>query len=75
MDPISATLLTFGAILIIASWIQLLFISFKVDYSWGLSSLFVPPLSYLYCCFHIKSTQSVLVLAGLGSAMLGASFM
>ena len=48
MDPISVVFITFGVILIAAGWIQLLITSFKEDYTWGLTTLFLPPLSYIY---------------------------
>lgn len=48
MDPLNAVLFTFGTILIITSWIQLMFASFEEDFTWGLTTVFVPFLSYLY---------------------------
>lgn len=70
MDPISAVLLTFGAIILFASWIQLLFTSFKEDFSWGLATLFVPPLSYLYALFSLDKAKSALGLAATGGALV-----
>lgn len=66
MDSLSATLLTFGTVLLLGSWIQLLFISFKDDFSWGLSTLFVPPLAYLYGLFAWEKCTAALMMAILG---------
>ena len=70
MDPFSATLTTFGATLLIVSWIQLLFTSFRKDYAWGLTSVFVPPLSYVYCLFNVKESKDILSLSAIGLVLL-----
>ncbi|MBX2858177.1 MAG: hypothetical protein KTR17_05910 [Cellvibrionaceae bacterium] len=66
MDPLSASLLTFGIILLVASWVILLIDSFKQDYSWGLTTLFVPPLSYIYALFTWQKSKDPLIFAGIG---------
>lgn len=66
MEPISATLMTFGVILLITSWIYLMIVSFEEDFSWGLCSVFIPVLAYLYACFNWRKTQGVLATAALG---------
>ncbi|SMF01002.1 hypothetical protein SAMN02745866_00090 [Alteromonadaceae bacterium Bs31] len=66
MDAISSTLLMFGIILLLASWINLLFVSFRDDFTWGLTSLFVPPLAYLYGCFSWEKARAPLFMAGGG---------
>ena len=66
MDSISAVYLMFGLILLLASWIQLLFVSFRDDFSWGLTSLFAPPLSYLYAFFCWEKAQSSILMAAGG---------
>lgn len=48
MDPFSATLFTFGGILLFVSWIQLLLASFAKEFTWGLTTVFIPFISYLY---------------------------
>ncbi len=66
MDPISATLITFGIVILVASWVMLLVTSFKEDFSWGLCSVFLPPLAYFYGLFNwAKAGESILF------AMLG----
>ena len=66
MEPISATLMTFGVILLIVSWIYLIFISFEDDYTWGLCAIFLPVLAYLYALFHWRRAQGVLATAVIG---------
>lgn len=70
MDPITAVLVTFGAILILAGWIQLLITSFGDDYTWGLTTLFLPVLSYVYCFFAWEKAKDAMVLTGIGWALV-----
>lgn len=66
MDPLSASLITFGVIILLCSWVYLLILSFQDDYSWGLTTLFLPPLSYVYCLFSLEKSGSALLLAIIG---------
>lgn len=66
MDPVSATLMTFGVGLLLVSWVYLICVSFTEDFNWGLCTVFIPVLSYIYACFVWKKTQGALVTAGLG---------
>jgi len=70
MEPISATITTFGVILLLVSWFYLMFLSFEEDFSWGLCTLFLPPLAYLYACFKWSKTQSILLLAVAGWVLI-----
>lgn len=70
MDPISATAMTFGVCLLLISWIYLMVISFKTDFNWGLVTLFLPVLSYVYAFFDWKKTQATIWSAGLGWALI-----
>jgi len=70
MDPFSATLTTFGVIILLASWIQLLFTSFRKDYAWGLTSVFAPPLSYVYCFYNFEESKDILSLSAIGFVLL-----
>lgn len=72
MDPITAVLVTFGAILIFAGWVQLLITSFGEDYSWGLATLFLPVLSYIYSFFAWDKAKDAMVLTGIGWALIVA---
>lgn len=70
MDPISAFAMTTGVVLLLISWFYLIIISFKNDYNWGLVSIFLPVLAYIYAFFDWKKTQSVIWCAGLGWALI-----
>ncbi len=70
MDPLTAIMMTFGVILLVSSWILLLITSFRTDYSWGLVTLFLPPLSYLYGLFSLKHAKEPLILAGIGAVLV-----
>jgi hypothetical protein len=66
MDASSATLVTFGAAALLASWVILLIESWKEDYAWGLCTLLLPPLSYLYGLFRLDKAGQALLLAIVG---------
>lgn len=70
MEPISATAMTFGVILLVISWIYLMVISFEDDFNWGLVTVFLPALSYLYALFDLKKTQGSLLTALLGWVLI-----
>ncbi len=70
MDPISAAFLMFGLILLLASWIQLIIISFNDDFSWGLTSVFLPPLSYIYGLFAWDKAKSAMVMVFIGWVLI-----
>lgn len=70
MEPISAVLVTFGVLILAISWIYLMFIAFEIDFSWGLCTVFVPPISYIYACFAWRKTQAALWMALLGWALI-----
>ena len=66
MEASSATLVTFGAAALLASWVILLIESWKEDYAWGLCTLLLPPLSYLYGLFRLDKAGQALLLAIVG---------
>lgn len=70
MDPLSAALTTFGIAILLASWIMLIIYSFREDMTWGLCSLFLPPVSYLYGLFHWSKANEPVLFALLGCALL-----
>lgn len=70
MDPLTASLSTFGVILLLCSWIQLLIVSFKEDFTWGLTSLFLPPISYLYSLTVLDKAAPVIGLAAIGGGLI-----
>ncbi len=70
MEPLSAALITFGCILLICSWLLLLKVSFDDDYTWGLCTLFLPPLSYFYGLFAWDKAKEAIGLSVLGWALI-----
>ncbi len=72
MESTALILTFFGVALLLASWVYLLFISFKEDYAWGFMTVFLPPLSYLYSFFCLSKSWQVVGLAALGLALIVA---
>lgn len=70
MEATSALLMTLGLAALLASWVLLLITSWREDYSWGLCSLLLPPLSYLYALFRLDKAGEALGLAALGWLLL-----
>ena len=66
MGATSATLVTFGAVALLPSWVLLLIDSCKEDFAWGLCTLFLPPLSYLYGLSRLDKAGEALMLAAAG---------
>ena len=62
MEATTAAMVTFGAAALLVSWVLLLIVSWKEDYTWGLCTLLLPPVSYCYAVFRPdKAGQPVLV--------------
>lgn len=70
MEATTATLMTFGLALLLVSWVLLLIESWREDYAWGLCTLLLPPLSYLYGLFRLDKAGQALLLAVLGWVLL-----
>lgn len=70
MDALTATYTLLGISMLIASWVYLMIIAFKDDYAWGITSVFLPPLAYLYAAFNPSRAAPVLILAAIGLAFL-----
>ncbi|MGQ9424993.1 hypothetical protein ACXYTJ_03455 [Gilvimarinus sp. F26214L] len=70
MEPISAALTAFGIAILLISWGMMLITSFKEDMTWGLSTLFLPPLSYLYGLFQWSKAKEPILAAVLGLVLL-----
>jgi len=70
MEAASASLLTFGVALLLLSWVVLLIVSWKDDYAWGLCTLLLPPLSYLYALARLDKAGQALLLAVAGWILL-----
>lgn len=70
MEAASAVLLTLGTATLVMSWILLLITSWKEEYTWGLCTLFLPPLSYLYALARLDKAGEALLLAAIGWIMV-----
>jgi apolipoprotein N-acyltransferase len=70
MDASSAALLTFGVAALAISWILLMVASWKEDYSWGLCTLFLPPLSYLYSLARLDKAGDAILIAIIGWVLI-----
>ena len=70
MEAASASLMVFGAASLLVSWVLLLIVSWKEDYAWGLCTLFLPPLSYLYGLSRLDKAGESLVVAVVGWVLL-----
>ena len=70
MEATNALLLTFGAAALLGSWILLLIESSREDFAWGLCSLLLPPLSYLYGMFRLDKAGEAIAMAVVGWAFI-----
>lgn len=70
MEAGSAVLLTLGSATLVISWILLLITSWKEDYTWGLCTVFLPPLSYLYALSRLDKAGEALLVAVIGWVMI-----
>ena len=75
MDALSSTAIVFGVILLASSWIYLIIIAFQADFTWGLVSVFIPVLSYIYAVKDREKGKETIYLAAIGLALVlfGAS--
>lgn len=74
MSSLAALFLTLGIFALAFSWVLLLIRSWSADFVWGLCTLFVPPLSYLYGLLDLEKAGEPLVLAVAGWGFLGLAF-
>ncbi len=70
MEATSALFMTLGAAALLASWILLLIISSREDFTWGLCSLLLPPLSYFYGLFRLDLAGEAIALAFIGWVLI-----
>ena len=73
MEATSATLMTFGLATLLASWVLMIIVSWKEDYAWGLCTLLLPPLSYLYALFRLDKAGQAIMLAFAGCILVWLS--
>lgn len=70
MEASNALLMTLGVATLLTSWILLLVVSWKEDYAWGLFSLLLPPVGYLYSFFRLEKAGQVLLVALVGWGLI-----
>ena len=74
MDPIAPILMFFGVALLATSWVYLLIVSYKDDFSWGLCSTFLPPLGYFYGLFQLGKTWEIQLMSIIGVILVPAMY-
>ena len=70
MDAITASMSTFGVAALLVSWVLLLIVSWQEDYAWGLCTLLLPPLSYLYALSRLDKAGQALLVAAVGLILI-----
>jgi hypothetical protein len=70
MEAASATMMTFGVAMLLLSWIVLMIAAWREDYAWGLATIFLPPLSYLYGIARLDKAGEAILLAIAGWALI-----
>lgn len=71
MEPISTTLMFFALTILVASWVMLIFAATgSDDFTWGLFSVFLPPLAYLYGLYRWEEAGDSIKAAILGFGLL-----
>ena len=71
MDAMSSFLLLGGGILLVGSWLSLIFAATSEDFTWGLCSVFLPPLAYFYGLFQWDKAGDAIKMAVLGLILIG----
>lgn len=66
MDPLTSVLLIAGCLLLAGSWILLIINASGEDFTWGLCSVFLPPLAYFYGLFQWEKAGDAIKMAILG---------
>ncbi len=66
MEAAEATMMTFGVVLLAASWVVLLIAAWTEDFTWGLCTLFLPPLSNAYGMARLDKAGEAIMLAVAG---------
>ena len=74
MEATSSLMMVLGVAALLASWVVLLIASWKEDYAWGLCSLLLPPVSYIYGLFRLDKAGEALALAAVGWILLYLAF-
>ena len=70
MEATTAAMTTFGVAALLTSWVLLLITAWKEDYSWGLCTVLLPQLSYLYALFRLDKAAQPLLVALVGWVLI-----
>lgn len=70
MEPLTATLVMFAVVTLAMSWILLIINASEDDFTWGLCSVFLPPLAYFYGLFRWEKASGAIKLAVIGLILL-----
>jgi len=73
MESVHALLMTTGIVALVLSWILLLITSAREDFAWGLCTVLLPPLSYLYGLFRWHTARTPILFAIAGCVLIGLS--
>lgn len=73
MEPYAALFMTIGVALLLLSWLLLLITSANEDYTWGLCTLLLPPLSYCYALARLDKARDSITLAIIGWLLIWLS--
>ena len=66
MEASSSFLMTLGAACLLVSWVLLMITSWRAEFTWGMVSLLLPPVSYCYALFRLDQAGSSVAFAALG---------
>ena len=70
MEASSSFLIPLGSVSLVVSWVLLLIVSFKEEYTWGMCSLLFPPLGFGYAFLRLDKASSVIAFAAAGWIMI-----
>jgi hypothetical protein len=70
MPPVHAFFFFTGIVALILSWLLLLIYSSREDFTWGLFTVLLPPLAYLYGLFRWDKAKEPILLAVVGCVLV-----
>lgn len=74
MEALQAMFLVLGLAALAASWVMLLIYSAREDFAWGLCTLLLPPVSYLYALARWQVARDPILFAILGWLLVALAF-
>lgn len=70
MEPIHAFFLFTGIVSLLISWILMLIYSSREDFAWGLFTVVLPPVSYLYGLARWQKAKEPIIIAVIGCVLI-----